>query len=374
MPCPNKDLCGSCGWSHIPYEKQLEQKLGDINGSFALKKLDIRCEEIIPSPILDHYRNRMDFVIDFQGKVGLREKGKWWRVIDNHPCFIADEKIEQLFYSCRQLIQQSGFTYYDRKANTGLLRYAVIRSTTLGETMVNFVTSAPIDNEKDSFVAWLRTLHETVKPTTTIWTINNTVTDVSFGDEIHVICGPGFIEERINAFTYRISPQSFFQTNPHGAGILQKTVIEFAEGINAKTVLDLYCGSGFFTLPFATSANRTIGVELNSEAIKEARENAKINDLQVEFFDLKSEDYDWKGLNPDLVITDPPRSGMHDKALKDLLSNAPKTIIYVSCNYKQLARESVEILKRYELNKLRAIDMFPHTPHVETVALFVRKD
>ncbi len=374
MPCPNKDLCGSCGWSHIPYEKQLEQKLGDINGSFALKKLDIRCEEIIPSPVLDHYRNRMDFVIGFQGKVGLREKGKWWRVIDNHPCFIADEKIEQLFYSCRQLIQQSGFTYYDRKANTGLLRYVVIRSTTLGETMVNFVTSAPIDNEKDSFVAWLRTLHETVKPTTTIWTINNTVTDVSFGDEIHVISGPGFIEERINDFTYRISPQSFFQTNPHGAGILQKTVIEFAEGINAKTVLDLYCGSGFFTLPFAKSASRTIGVELNSEAIKEARENAKINDLQVEFLDLKSEDYDWKDLNPDLVITDPPRSGMHDKALKDLLSNAPKTIIYVSCNYKQLARESVEILKHYELKKLRAIDMFPHTPHVETVALFVRKD
>ncbi len=374
MPCPNKDLCGSCGWSHIPYEKQLEQKLGDINGSFALKKLDIRCEEIIPSPVLDHYRNRMDFVIDFQGKVGLREKGKWWRVIDNHPCFIADEKIEQLFYSCRQLIQQSGFTYYDRKANTGLLRYAVIRSTTLGETMVNFVTSAPIDNEKDSFATWLRTLHETVKPTTTIWTINNTVTDVSFGDEVHVISGPGFIEERINTFTYRISPQSFFQTNPHGAGILQKTVTEFAEGINAKTVLDLYCGSGFFTLPFAKSANRTIGVELNSEAIKEARENARINDLQVEFLDLKSEDYDWKGLNPDLVITDPPRSGMHDKALKDLLSNAPKTIIYVSCNYKQLARESVEILKRYELKKLRAIDMFPHTPHVETVALFVRKD
>jgi 23S rRNA (uracil1939-C5)-methyltransferase len=143
MPCPQKDRCGSCGWSHIPYEKQLAQKLSDINGSFAIKKLDLHVSEVLPSPKTDHYRNRMDFVIDFQGNVGLREKGKWWRVIDDHPCFIADEKIEELFRAVRAWTKTAGLSFYDRKAHTGILRYAVIRATSIGETMINIVTSAP---------------------------------------------------------------------------------------------------------------------------------------------------------------------------------------------------------------------------------------
>ena len=126
MPCPNPDVCGSCRWSHIPYDKQLKQKLSDINGSFALKELDLQCETIIPSPKTDHYRNRMDFVIDFEGRVGMREKGKWWRVIDDHTCFLADKKIDDLFSHVRTWTPTAGLSFFDRKAHTGLLRYAVI--------------------------------------------------------------------------------------------------------------------------------------------------------------------------------------------------------------------------------------------------------
>ena len=107
MNCPNKELCGSCGWSHIPYDKQLTQKLADINGSFALKELDLKCEEILPSPVTEHFRNRMDFVIDFEGRVGLRQKGKWWRVIDDHTCFLASEDIERLFHIVRDWTKTS---------------------------------------------------------------------------------------------------------------------------------------------------------------------------------------------------------------------------------------------------------------------------
>lgn len=380
MPCPNIDLCGSCGWSHIPYEKQLEQKLSDINGSFKLKNLKVgedslRCTEILPSVKTEHYRNRMDFVIDFQGKVGLREKGKWWRVIDNHPCFIADEKIDELFYKIRLWSQESGLSYFDRKAHTGLLRYASIRCTSTGQTMINIITSAPTDKtEEDQVKQAIEKLGQLTNPTTLIWSINHTISDVSFGDELRTIIGTGSIEEEINGLRYTISPNAFFQTNSSTAPLLLQTVKEFAGDISGKTILDLYCGTGFFAIGFASKANRTIGVELVPEAIVDARQNAKLNNVEVEFHDAKTEEFDWKEINPDIVILDPPRSGMHDKALQDVIQAKPKTIIYVSCNYKNFARELVMLQEFYSVTAMRAIDMFPHTPHVELVTkLEIRK-
>jgi 23S rRNA (uracil-5-)-methyltransferase RumA len=370
--CPEKDICGSCGWSHIPYEKQLKQKLSDINGSFKIKKLDLEVEEIIASPKIDHYRNRMDFVIDFQGHLGLREKGKWWRVIDDHPCFIADEKIEALFSKVRTWAQTCGLSFYDRKAHTGLLRYAVIRSTSTGETMINVVTSAPsgLENEtSDSIEAVMANLATAAQPTTLVWSINQTITDVSFGDEIKTISGPGYIEELIDGHRYRISPNAFFQTNSFASPLLLQTVNEFAGDLTGKTLLDLYCGTGFFAVAMAGSAKRTVGVELSTEAIRDARVNGDLNSVAVEFHDAKTEAFDWMSLGAEVVILDPPRSGMHDQALADILKALPPTIVYVSCNYKNFAREMVQLGEFYDVKKIKAIDMFPHTPHVELVTL-----
>lgn len=372
--CGNKELCGSCGWSHIPYEKQLTQKLSDINGSFKIKELDLVCSEILPSPKIDHYRNRMDFVIDFQGKVGLREKGKWWRVIDNHPCFLGDEQIEQLFYTVREWSINAGLSYFDRKAHTGFLRYAVIRATTKGESMITIVTSAPLDEtEKQMAQQAFAQLQNLAHPTTLIWSVNHTVSDISFGDDLRVISGQGFIEENINGFTYRITPNAFFQTNSHGASLLLSTVQEFAGDLSHKTLLDLYCGSGFFSIALAKGTKRTIGVELNADAIKDAKVNAEINGVEVEYYDAKTEEYDWMNIHADTVILDPPRSGMHDSALQDVIKALPKTIIYISCNYKNFAREMVLLQEFYTITQMKAIDMFPHTPHVELVAKLERK-
>ena len=249
MPCPNKKVCGSCSWSHIPYEKQLQQKLSDINGSFKIKGLDLEVDEILASPKQEHYRNRMDFVINFEGLVGLREKGKWWRVIDNHPCFLGDEKIEELFFKIRDWAQTSELDYFDRKAHTGLLRYAVIRATTLGETMITIVTSTT-DNEA-LVESELQKLNEQTNPTTLIWSINHTITDVSFGDELRTISGPGYIEEQVRGLQYRITPNAFFQTNSRGAALLLETVTDYTGDLSDKTLLDLYCGSGFFSVALA---------------------------------------------------------------------------------------------------------------------------
>jgi len=375
MPCPNPDVCGSCRWSHIPYEKQLKQKLSDINGSFALKELDLACETIIPSPKTDHYRNRMDFVIDFEGRVGMREKGKWWRVIDHHTCFLADEKIEALFSHVRAWAQTCGLSFFDRKAHTGFLRYAVIRSTSTGETLINIITSTPETAcfKYDTIVSNLKHLAELAKPTTLLWTTNETISDVSFGDNETVIAGPGYLTESINGVAYRISPQAFFQTNLYAAPLLQETVIGLVnEG--AKTVLDLYCGSGFFSLPIATKVEHVTGIELNEAAIEDAKRNADLNNLtNTEFFAAKTESLKLTNYPADTIIVDPPRSGMHDHALASLIETKAKQIIYVSCNYKNLARELVQLTQHYEVPDLIAIDMFPHTPHVEVVCNLLLK-
>lgn len=373
-PCPKPDICGSCGWSHIPYDKQLKQKLSDINSSFALKELDLHVEEIVASPKTEHYRNRMDFVIDFQGKVGLREKGKWWRVIDDHACFLGDEKIDELFAAVRAWVAASGLSYFDRKAHTGLLRYAVIRATAIGETMVTVVTSAPADGAEEKTVETaLRDLADISKATTVVWAINHTITDVSFGDELRTITGEGAIHEVVNGVRYRISPNAFFQTNSHAAPILMDTVREFAGDLADKTLLDLYCGTGFFSVALSANAKRTVGVELVPEAIIDARKNAELNGMNIEFHDAKTEEFDWMDVGADTVILDPPRSGMHDKALADVIAAKPERIVYISCNYKNFAREMVLLQEYYTVEAMRAIDMFPHTPHVELVTALVRK-
>ncbi len=380
--CPQKDRCGSCTWSHIPYEKQLKQKLSDINGSFKLKGLNERVSEILPSPKTEHYRNRMDFVIDFEGRVGMREKGKWWKVIDTHACFLGMERVEEIFLMVRDWTKTAELSFYDRKANTGLLRYAVIRTTTLGEAMVILVTSKPTHTLEAkrihlSFMELASAVSSSSSVVSVIHSVNNTISDVSFGTELETISGRGFIEEVIGGNHYRITPNAFFQTNPYAAPLLLSTVAEFAGDLSNKTVLDLYCGSGFFGIGL-TPATKTqrfeiVGVESVPEAIRDARMNAKINNVGVEFHEAKTEDFDWGQYEADIVILDPPRMGMHDKALADILRIKPETIVYVSCNYKNFAREFVQLGKLYNLEALRAIDMFPHTPHVELVTKLVRK-
>jgi 23S rRNA (uracil1939-C5)-methyltransferase len=392
---------------HLPVPKarrlrflwlELQQKLSEINGSFAIKELDLRVEEIFPAPKTEHYRNRMDFVINFKGEVGLREKGKWWKVIDDHTCFLGDEKIETLFPIVRTWVKESGLSFFDRKANIGTLRYAVIRATSTGETMIIIVTSAPngenqlgekneatlVDFNDDAakIESALADLAKKAGATTVVWSINHTISDLSFGDELRVIDGPGTIEESIEGVRFRISPNAFFQTNSYAAPMLLSTVREFAGNLSDKTLLDLYCGTGFFGIALAGEAKKTIGVELVADAIKDARVNAELNGFiptadcslpPIEFFDAKTEAYDWMKLGADVVILDPPRSGMHDKALADVIAAKPERIIYISCNFKNFAREMVLLSEHYDVEAIRAVDMFPHTPHVELVTALVKK-
>jgi 23S rRNA (uracil1939-C5)-methyltransferase len=177
----------------------------------------------------------------------------------------------------------------------------------------------------------------------------------------------------VNGIRYAIPPRSFFQTNTAGAAALSDIVRGLADLKGDETLLDLYCGVGFFSLQLAKSAKRVLGVELDADAIGAARRNAEANGaLNVEFRPEKAEDLSWETEQPDVVLIDPPRSGLHPKVIDLLLEKAPPRIVYVSCNYNSLVKELPRFLTRYKLTKIRLLDMFPHTPHVETVVVFER--
>jgi len=316
----------------------------------------------------------MDFVIDFEGRVGMRAKDKWWKVIDDHTCFLADVRIDQLFQVVRTWTQTSGISFYDRRAHTGMLRYATIRATRLGETMITIVTSKPTDAAEEAKIReCLSILSKTPELSTLIWSINDSDADTSFGTVLHTISGNGWIEENVGGFTYRISPNAFFQTNSYASGILLETVKTCCGDVSDKQVLDLYCGTGFFSIALAASAKEMIGVELVEDAIADARINAERNNVHPTFIAAPTENYDWSIHKPDLIILDPPRSGMHDRALADILKYRPETIVYISCNPKNFAREMVQLQEVYKVASIKAIDLFPHTPHVELVTKLVRK-
>jgi 23S rRNA (uracil-5-)-methyltransferase RumA len=379
--CPNKKICGSCEWSEIPYQEQVSRKLKEINRYFEQNGFDYRVGDIKSSPKTSHYRNRMDFVIDYQGNFGLREKGKWWKVIDNHTCFIADEKIEETFHRCYEWVKKCGLSCLDRKTHKGLLSYIVLRCSTLGELMINVVTSPDfLEKDKGAIEKNFKELDEKICPvdkstaTTLVWSINHSKSDISSGDEIKIISGKGFIEEEINGIRYVIAPNTFFQTNSLSAANLQEIVMKFAGKIKAKNILDLYCGSGFFTIPLSKIGNQTTGVEIIEEAVDTAKRNAKKNNAltnksQAEFICEKSEDLSWQNTPADLIVLDPPRAGLHKNVIRTLKEKKAKNIIYVSCNFRNFVNELKIFSTNYIISESVAIDMFPHTHHVELVTL-----
>jgi len=237
--------------------------------------------------------------------------------------------------------------------------------------LITIVTSDSVKETDNLVLNALENLAQTAKPTTLVWGINHTKSDVSFGDSLKIISGEGFITENINGNKYVISPNAFFQTNSHAAKLLQDTVLELASTVKSDNVLDLYCGSGFFTIPLAKMFKNVMGIEIVKDAIKDANQNKKLNKSLAKFICGDLNDYNIKR-SFDLILVDPPRAGLDKHVLENLQTKAPKNIIYVSCNYKSFAKEMRSLKNTYTIQKSVAIDMFPHTPHVEIVSILRR--
>jgi len=347
--CKHFGVCGGCLLQHLPYEEQLkfkEQKLSEL--------LEMNVE-VLPCPKIYGYRNRIDVAITTRG-IGFRRRGIWWDVTDVKSCRIFGDKSEKALRSVRDLIEDLKLVPWDLKKSNGFLRYIVLREGKFtGEFMVNLVTSeGTLSKEVTEYFDFATSLY---------WSVNNTKSDVSYGTPRRV-WGTEFIREKLDDVTYLIHPNSFFQTNSYQAVNLVKKVSDFVEG---EKVLDLYSGVGTFGIYLARRGFKVEGIEVNPFAVEMANTNARINEVNAEF--KVGEDREVRDLGGyDTVIVDPPRAGLHPKLIKKLLKDSPETLVYVSCNPRTFSENLKKLKEGYAIEEIVALDMFPHTPHVEIVA------
>ncbi len=374
-PCESAGVCGGCPWQMIKYDRQSELKLESVNKAMAAEGLAVTISHLQSATSQLHHRNRMDYVIGLNGEIGLKEPEHWNKVLNLPNCLMLSEVAPKILDVIRAYVKKNKVAPYDQKSGKGLLRYVVIREgKNTGERMVMIITSA----ESPTLPAEKK-LIDNLSPfaTSIIHGINPEITDLSIPKTIRPLFGNPFLTEKINDLIYKIQPASFFQTNSAMAAELQNTVCEFADVKKTETCLDLYCGAGFLTLALAKTAKETIGVELDESAVAAARENAMLNKVaNVIFSSGTSESILPIVLSrdkPDVIVVDPPRPGLHPSALSELVAYQAKRLVYVSCNPVSLARDLKQLLAVYDIKQTRCLDLFPQTPHIETVVALTLK-
>lgn len=371
--CLHFGECGGCSLQHLSYEQQLRDKAAKV-ASFIGREPDA----VNGSPDVWHYRNKMEFSFGdvyppVEGgptlKLGLKPKGRWWRILDLQECWLPSPETPALLRAVRRWAEENKVPPYNSKKRVGLLRHLVLREAkNTGERMVLLVTENG-ELPEDSFVQAVLSAY----PATTILRgVNTKVSDTAVSDTLRVLHGPGFVTETLEvrgrALRFRISPQSFFQTNTRAAERLYSRVAEWVEG---ETVLDLYCGGGGIALSLAPFAGKVVGAEQNPAAVEDAKANAALNGLDNASFysgDVAVLLPSLLALRPDAVVVDPPRAGLVAKVAQALAESGPGSLIYVSCNPESLGRDLKLLTPAYRLERAEVFDLFPHTDHVETLA------
>ena len=348
---------------HFTYEKQVEYKINKI-----IKLFKKEPDEVIKSPKIYYYRNRMDYAVGPNYKVGLKEYGKWYSYVDIYMCFLQSEKSNEIKNKFREFIKRRNILPWDTRNHTGFIRYIVIREGKFtGERMVNIITYKSVDLEsyKKIFMEFLEEISEYT--TSFYWTINDSLSDVSFGKINYLLFGESYIKEKILDNIYYISPNSFFQPNSYTAEYLLKRVVELLDPKDKEIIYDLYSGAGFYTVEIGKYSIYTFGVDFDEENMKIFNLNKKVNNVNNVKFLLKRVE-DLEKINADKVVVDPPRAGLNKKVIKLFSNSNVKKIVYVSCNpYTQ--KRDIDLLEKigYKLTNIIMIDQFPHTFHIETI-------
>jgi 23S rRNA (uracil-5-)-methyltransferase RumA len=376
--CPHFGICGGCSYQGILYENELKLKEKQIRDLFEKEGLDINLLGIEESPIVNGYRNKMEYTFgdeekDGQLALGLHKKGRFYEVVNVDKCNIIDNDFTIIRKNIVRYFQNLNFSYYNKRSHEGFLRHLVIRKAlSTGEILINLVTTSQEDLNREDFISVVKICSESLQGRVTgiIHTVNDGLGDVVKADKMEILYGRDYIVEEILGLKFKISPFSFFQTNTFGAERLYTLVREFAGDIDDKVVFDLYSGTGTIAQIMAPVAKKVIGIEIVEEAVDMARENAKLNNLgNVEFIAgdvLKAVD-ELQG-EPDLIVIDPPRDGIHPKAINKIIDFDPKTFVYVSCNPVTLVRDLKIFQERgYKIKKAKLMDQFPRTPHVEVI-------
>ncbi len=375
--CPKRKLCGGCQYIHLPYAEQLARKqarLDKLLGRFC------RVEPICAMERPYHYRGKVQaaFGTDGRGRIisGVYQSGSH-RIVSVDDCLLEDPAADRIIADIRKMMPRFKMTAYDERRGSGFLRHVLVRrSPATGEVLAALVASTPVFPLQKPFVAALREAHPEI--TTAVLNINDRFTPMVLGKRETVLFGPGYIEDELCGLRFRISPQSFYQVNPAQTQTLYETAMEFAGLTGRERVLDAYCGTGTIGLVAASRCAAVAGVESNRDAVRDAIANAKRNGIQNAWFTCADagefmESAAREGETCDVVFMDPPRAGASGQFLSALLTLSPARVVYVSCEPETLARDLAVLQKGgYRVRRIRPVDMFPHTEHIESVAALTR--
>jgi 23S rRNA (uracil1939-C5)-methyltransferase len=393
--CGHFGLCGGCKWQHLDYQHQLRFKQQQVVDSFErIGKLQIpEFNPIIPSEQQYFYRNKLEFSfsnrkwlledeiesgqdINANG-LGMHLPGMFDRIVDLKNCYLQPEPSNSIRLALRNYGLTNGLSFYDTRSHQGFLRTVIIRTSSTGQTMVIMVFAEEKPHEISQLMSYLVDHFPSIN--SLFYVINTKRNDVISDLELKLFSGQPHIIEKMEDLLFKVGPLSFFQTNSGQALALYRVVRDFADFRGNETVYDLYCGTGTITNFVARQVHRAIGIEYIPDAVEDACENSrsnKINNTQFFTGDIAAtlnEDFVEQHGIPQVIITDPPRAGMHPKVIRQLLEIAPEKIVYVSCNPATQARDIALLTEKYDLEKIQPVDMFPQTHHVENVSLLVRK-
>ncbi|OOM82199.1 23S rRNA (uracil-C(5))-methyltransferase RlmCD [Clostridium puniceum] len=381
--CSHFGVCGGCSSQSIPYEKQLEFLSEEVKALF--EEVGVTTGEYLGiqgSAEQWEYRNKMEFTFGDEAKgaplsIGMHMRGKSFGILTVDNCNLVDEDYRTIIRLTADYFDKQDLPYYRIMKAEGYLRHLVIRKAqNTGEILVNLVTTTQVDFDLSEYVKLLRSQNYKGNLVSIIHTENDSLSDAVIPEKVNILFGKDYIRETLLGLQFNISPFSFFQTNTKGAESLYTIVKEFMGDSNDKVVFDLYCGTGTIGQIVAGNAKKVVGIELIEEAVEAAKENAKLNGLNnCEFLagDVAEIIKNVKD-KPDIIILDPPRSGVHPKALDYVIKFNALEIIYVSCNPKTLVTDLKVLVDRgYEVVQTKVKDMFPMTPHVETCVLLQRK-
>lgn len=393
--CPHFGVCGGCKWQTMNYKAQLEAKQRQVRDN--LERLgNVDCSKMRPicgSENIYYYRNKLEFTFStrawrtdptaeptHEGALGFHIPQLFDKVLNIEHCALQSDPSNAIRLAIRSYALENGLPYYDIRNHTGLLRNVIIRNSTLGHWMVIVVVA---QEDVAPILPMLDMLHAQFPQITSLQYIINTKLNDSYGDlDVHTYFGDDHIEEEMTPWRpeqdaplrFIINPKSFYQTNSQQAQRLYSYVAELAELQPTDTLYDLYTGTGTIALFLASQVKKVVGIEYVEEAIADARVNASRNGFSNTVFysgdmaRVLTPEFIAANGRPDVVVTDPPRAGMHESVVRQLLEAAPRKIVYVSCNPATQARDLQLLAERYDVGRIQPVDMFPHTQHVENIA------
>jgi len=395
--CSHFGVCGGCKWQMLPYAKQLVYKQEEVEQQMRrIGKVELpEMQPIAGAQETRHYRNKLEFTFSSRKyftdaeiagmempeegprglpaipALGFHVPGSFDKVIDIDTCYLQQEPSNAIRNAVRAYALEKGYSFYDIRNHVGLLRNLMVRRCESGELMVNLVFGEDDEAARLDLMTYLRDAFSEI--TSLYFTINRKFND-SLHDQVPVLfAGKPYVVEVLGGLKFKVGPKSFFQTNTRQAEVLYSITKSFAALTGKEVVYDLYCGTGSIGIFVSDQAASVIGVELIPEAIADAEENAVLNGIShAKFFagdvaDICTTDFFAVHGRPDVIITDPPRAGMHEKLVQQILEMAAPVVVYVSCNPATQARDLQLLSEKYAVTAIRPVDMFPHTHHIENV-------